>query len=418
MQLHSLEAWLSYISSLNAEKIQLGLERIQLVAERLQIKKGFCPLVIVGGTNGKGSTVAGLEAIYREQGYKVGVFTSPYLIRHNEEVRIDGVDADDETFCAAFARVEAARQDVGLTLFEFNTLAALSIFQAADLDVCLLEVGLGGRLDAVNIMDADVAVVTTVAMDHMDWLGDTRDLIGREKAGIFRSGKPAVCGDFLPPVSLQQFAVEKSVPVFYQGKDFVYELTGETWSWRSSKKFYENLPRPTLALQNMATVLMVTELLENKLPVDKASIVAGLKKVNLVGRIQVVPGVVTQILDVSHNPAAAERLASVVKESACLGKTRAVFSMLRDKDILGTVEKMKEVVDSWYIASLDTERAAGLEKIENALVDAGVKEIQVFSDMVTAFEAAKQDSVAGDRVVVFGSFYTVAAVLERQLPLA
>jgi dihydrofolate synthase/folylpolyglutamate synthase len=418
MQLTTLDEWVSYISTIHAREMDLGLERVSKVATNMGLLNPECIVITLGGTNGKGSCVAGLEAIYRAQRYTVGAFTSPYLIRLNEEVRIDGVEVSDADLCQAFAKIEAARNDVPLTIFEFNTLAALEIFQHAQLDVMLLEVGLGGRLDAVNIIDADLTIVSSIALDHVHVLGGTRELIGREKAGIFRSGKPAVCGDLEPPVSLMQYAQEIKAQLFCQGRDFQasQHVESETWNWQSAIAKYQDLPLPSLALQNMATVLMAVELLQPVLPVLRRALDDAFKKVTLPGRLQVFPGAVTRIFDVSHNPAAALMLAHKLAALPCAGKTHAVFSMLADKDIVGTVQAVNAYVDDWHIAALPVPRAAPLSILQESFFKAKLdKQIRPYADIASAYQAAIDAAQPGDRVVVFGSFYTVAEVINHVL---
>lgn len=410
MHFETLDAWLDHTRTVHAKGIDLGLERVKAVASRMGLLERGCPVITVGGTNGKGSCVAGLEAIYLAQGYRVGAFTTPYLFKHNEQVRLQGVEADDEAFCTSFAAVEAAREGVTLTQFEFNTLVALDIFRRDKLDVCLLEVGLGGRLDAVNIMDADVALIASIAIDHVDWLGNTRDLIALEKAGIFRANKPAVCGDFSPPQTLKDYAAEIHTPLFCQNKEFHYLQDETTWSWHSSMAAYENLPIPALAIQNMASVLMAVTLLQERLPVEQQAIEVALEKATLPGRIQVFPGDVTTIMDVSHNPAAAEFLAKRLAKMPCKGKTIAVFSMLSDKDIISTLHVLNKTIDRWYIAELPVDRGASLGVLQDAFRHEKIQAVLCCSDIAKAYQAAKNDAQPGDRIVVFGSFYTVAGV--------
>ncbi len=404
----NLSAWLERIQSLGTPAIDLSLERVQEVARRLNLKKG--PVCItVGGTNGKGSTVAGLESIYREAGFKTGVFTSPILFKHNEYVRIQGQDASDEAFCRAFEKIDQARGEVVLTPFEFNTLAAFEIFREQDLDVWILEVGLGGRFDAVNVIDADIAIVTSIGIDHTEWLGDTREKIAFEKAGIFRSGKPAICGDVDPPVTLTDYAKKIDAPFYCQNQEFRFLKKADHWQWQSEKNHFKTLPIPSLALQNMSSVLMALELAQNFLPVTETQIQSGLKKVKLAGRIQVVPGKIEQIFDVSHNPASAAFLDAWLREHPCRGKARAVFSMLADKDILATIQVMRDKIDEWHVASLlPLKRAASLEKLLSAFQSAGLNNIFSYDTVKMAYQNVMQRGKEGDRVIVFGSFHTVA----------
>ncbi len=407
-----LADWLKYIEAVHTAEIALGLDRVGMVAARLDLLEPTCPVITIGGTNGKGSCVAGLEAIYRAAGYKVAAFTSPYLLRLNEEIRVDRIEATDAAICEALAAIEAARGDIPLTVFEFKTLAALWLFSRQNQpDVMLLEVGLGGRLDAVNIIAADVAIVASIAIDHADRLGATRELIAREKAGIFRPGKPAVCGEIAPPETLLQHAVETGTPLYRVGEAFHYREQPGSWEWQSEKNHFTGLPRPPLLLQNMATVLMAVELLQARLPVARAAIDQALATVTLTGRMQIIPGEITQILDVSHNPAAAAQLAEKLRTLPCQGKTIAVFAMLGDKDITATVQEISAEVDEWYVAPLAVKRGATAAMLTGAIAKAGVEAVKVFDAIATAYEAAMQSALVGDRVVVFGSFYTVAAVL-------
>jgi dihydrofolate synthase / folylpolyglutamate synthase len=416
MKPQTLEEWVSYISTVHATEMELGLTRVRQVADKLGLLTPACPVIIIGGTNGKGSCVAGLEAVYRAQGYNVGAFTSPYLIRLNEEIRINGVEATDKDFCAAFEKINAARGDISLTIFEFNTLAALEIFRKSTLDLILLEVGLGGRLDAVNIIDADLTIVSSIALDHIHVLGDTRELIAIEKAGIFRPDKPAVCGDFDPPVTLLNYARDIKTQLYCQGRDFFFTQHNDNWDWQSSKITYHKLPLPSLALQNMSTVLMAVELLQAALPVEREALIDAFKKVTLPGRIQIFPGAVTRIFDVSHNPAAASLLAKKLSALPCDGKTHAVFSMLADKDIVGTVQAVNELVDDWHIAALPVPRAAPLSILQESFFKAKLdKQINPYPDIARAYQAAIDIANPGDRVVVFGSFYTVAEVIMHVL---
>jgi dihydrofolate synthase/folylpolyglutamate synthase len=410
MHLQTLTQWCDYIATIHELPMQLGLERVREVAERLDLLKPPASVITVAGTNGKGSNVAGLEAIYLAQGYHVGAFTSPYLLRLNEEIRLQGVEIDDAVLCSAFERIEAARGNITLTVFEFNTLAALWIFKAASCDVILLEVGLGGRLDAVNIIDADTAVVTSIAIDHAAILGDTRELIGREKAGIFRQGKPVVCGDAAPPVSIRDYARELAAPFFCAGEAFHFQATDNAWGWQSKKNQFENLPLPPLALQNMATVLMTVEVMQARLPVARAALDTAFKKIHLAGRIQVLPGAVTKIFDVAHNPAAVRLLAEKISLQKISGKTHAVFSMLGDKDITGALREIKHLIDTWHIAALSAVRAATLETLRSAFTSESIEAVSVYDNVEAAYENALALAQVGDCVLVFGSFYTVAAI--------
>lgn len=413
----NLKDWLGWIRSLHENEVDLSLERVHEVGNRLKVVSPLKPVITVGGTNGKGSTVAGLEAIYRAAGYRVGAFTSPYLLKHNELVRLEGQPVSDALFINAYEAIEEARGDIRLTPFEFNALAAFFIFTNASLDVWILEVGLGGRLDAVNCIDAEVAVITSIALDHMELLGTTREAIGFEKAGILRFGKPVVSGERNPPHSLINAAQEKNAPLYGLGEAFEFTVEKEHWSWRRPSTALFNLPKPSLMLQNMAVSLMVIDLMQSTLPVARKAIDEGLRSVSLPGRIEVHQGEVTEILDVSHNPHAAFLLKERLSELACKGTTRAVFSMLNDKDILETLSVMKDSIEEWFVAPLAVERGASLEKLKMAFARAEIENVTYYSSIEKAYQASLMASVEGDRRVVFGSFYVVAAVKKRLFPL-
>lgn len=413
MYFSTLYEWLNWINSIHIKEIELGLDRVKAVAERLQLLSLPCPVIIVGGTNGKGSTVAGLEAIYRAEGYQVGAFTTPFLFKHNEEVRINQEMASDTAFCEAFEKIEAVRGDISLTPFEYHTLAALLIFNRYPLDVWLLEVGLGGRLDAVNIIDADVAIVTSIGIDHVEWLGPTRESIGFEKAGIFRKNKPAVCGDKNPPKTLIEHAKQIKALLYCQGKEFTYQDQGSHWSWTSDQIHYTDLPLTTLAMQNMATVLMAITLLQSKLAVSETAIKKGLANVRLTGRIQIMPGPITFIYDVSHNPDSVVLLATRLHEMPSSGKTLGVFSMLGDKDIVESIKMIKDEIDIWYVAPLVTPRAATLETLQSSFAKAKVDEVNYCTIIQEALKQATLKAKEGDRIIIFGSFHTIASVLKK-----
>lgn len=413
MHLSTLQEWLDWISCIHISEIELGLDRVKTVAARLDLLSPECPVIIVGGTNGKGSTVAGLDAIYQAAGFKVGTFTSPILFKHNEYVRINGEEVDDAAFCSAYAKIEAIRGDISLTPFEFHTLAALWIFKQIPLDVIILEVGLGGRLDAVNIMDADVSIVTSIGIDHVDWLGATRETIGREKAGIYRTRRPAICGDSNPPQTLIDYAMQIDAPFYRQSRDFTFQKNKNEWSWFHENVQYKNLPVNALATENMATVLMAVSVLKKKLNVPLSAITIGLQKIKLLGRIQVIPGSITEIFDVAHNPDAVSFLANRSKEFHCTGKTYAVFSMLADKDILGSIKNISDIIDEWYVAPIASKRGATAEELFDIFQRANipVKNQKHFRAIKDAYRAAKANAKHNDRIIIFGSFSTVAQIL-------
>ena len=411
-----LEDWLKWLFHQHPKKIELGLERVGEVWGRLGPSRLHCPVITVAGTNGKGSCVAMLDAILREGGYRTGCYTSPHLLRFNERIRVAGETASDQRICQAFEKIERIRRQTRLTYFEFATLAALDIFADAGPDVVILEVGLGGRLDAVNILDPDVALVSTVDMDHTAWLGDNRERIGREKAGIFRAGHPAVCGDSAPPRSLCDWAEELSAPLFLAGRDFSYRNREADWDWRGPGCERIALPRPSLQgefqLQNAAAVLMVLECLPASMPVSEAAIRQGLQSVSLPGRFQVIPGEVTSILDVAHNAQGVQALASTLDASPVVGRTRAVFGMMADKDVVLMANTMASRVDAWYLAGLPVQRGMPVGALAGAMRKAGVSRPLICDDTVTAaLRKAQAASSPGDRILVFGSFLTVAEAL-------
>lgn len=399
--------WLKHIYLLHPLEIDLSLERVREVARRLNLLTPTSVVVTVAGTNGKGSTVAGLEAIYLQHGYRVGAFTTPFLFKHNETVRIQGTSVSDEIFNSAFSEVEIARAEIGLTPFEFNTLAALVIFQQQNLDVWLLEVGLGGRLDAVNIIDPTLAIITSIDLDHTDRLGATRELIALEKAGILRPNQTAVCGDIDPPISLLEFSKQQNVRLMCITRDFNYSTKKKLLNWNSQTQQFTDLPMPQLRIQNIASVLMAIELLQKKLPVDTNSIRRGISMVKLPARLQIIQDKCTIVLDVAHNPAAVKALADCLIENPTTGKTLAVFSMLDDKDIVSAVNRIKSCIDHWYVAEMESTRACRLSKLENILNNAAVN-WKSFERLSLAYQEALNAATSDDRIIVFGSFYVIS----------
>jgi dihydrofolate synthase/folylpolyglutamate synthase len=410
----SLAQWLSYIESLHHKTIELGLERVALVAQKLQVTTFDCPVITVAGTNGKGSCVAFLESIFSAAGLTAGAYTSPHLLRFNERIRIADQVVDDASLLQAFERVEAAREEITLTYFEFTTLAAFVLFKAAKLDVLVLEVGLGGRLDAVNIIDPDIAVVTKIALDHTDWLGDTREAIGYEKAGIFRAKKPAICGDTDPPASILQTACRLSAALYLTGVDFDCEIQPpKSWAWRYQETVYTHLPLPHLPLPSASTALMAVHLLQDRLPVSVPAILQGLRQASLAGRFQRFNYPIETILDVAHNPDSAHYLAKRLGELPVSGKTYAVVGMLSDKDIEETLRPMLPLVNIWYVATLELPRGSTTKNMANCLEKLGVNayDIRLAESVAAAYEKAVKDADSSDRIVVFGSFHTVGPIL-------
>jgi dihydrofolate synthase/folylpolyglutamate synthase len=410
----SLDGWLQWQETLHPSGIDLGLERVGTVADRLQCRVPAKTVISVAGTNGKGSCVALLEAILLRAGYRVGCYTSPHLFSYNERVRLQGQAVPDQLLVDAFERVDRARGSGTLTYFEFGTLAVLDIMCGEQLDVAILEVGLGGRLDAVNIVDADAALLSTVGLDHTDWLGPDRDSIGREKAGIFRASRPAVCGDADVPLSVREEARRIGAELRVLGRDFTLRHAGRGWHWQGQSGCYRDLPLPFLAgahqLANAASVLMVLEMLADRLPVTREAIDAGLRWSRLPGRIETIGGKVEQVLDVSHNAQAAEALVDALRHMPLAGKTHAVIGMMRDKDAAAFVRALLPEVDSWYTVGLRVARASLCEELA-ARVSAVVGTagpVSCYPTVAEALAAVRSRVEMGDRVLVCGSFHTVA----------
>jgi dihydrofolate synthase/folylpolyglutamate synthase len=471
---NTLADWLTYLESLHPKTIALGLERVAQVKQRLNLQADF-PIIIVGGTNGKGSVCAMLESILHAAGYRVGCYTSPHLLEYNERVRIGKQQVSDAELCESFEKIERARcgnanvgrdlsrqGDVGmnpdlqipLTYFEFGTLAAMQCFISHKVDVAILEVGLGGRLDAVNVFDADCSVVTSVDIDHVDYLGDTRELIGFEKAGIFRAGRVAICADGDVPLALREHAREVGAELWCIGSEFGYQLpspaggrgaggegggdqaqvisVGQTlslalsrsrereqiqgqWDYFSKVGTRSSLPFPALRgafqLHNASAVLAALDALKDKLPVNMEAVRRGLVEVQLAGRFQFVPGLPQLILDVAHNPHAARSLA---QNLAALppAKTFAVFAMLKDKDMAGVVQALDGQVDVWLVAGIDAPRGATAGELAQVLQNAQVRgEVVPCLSIADALHEASKRAGENDRIAAFGSFYTVAEVM-------
>ena len=411
----SLAEWLEYLERLHPSAIDMGLERVRAVWSRLGLALDM-PIITVGGTNGKGSVCACLESILRHAGFRTGLYTSPHLLRYNERVRIDAAEVDDATLVRAFERIEAARRDTSLTYFEFGTLAAALVFHDARLDALILEVGLGGRLDAVNIFDADCAVIASVDLDHMAYLGNDRESIGREKAGIMRSGRPAICADPNPPLTLVEHARAIGAHLRLIGKDFGYSADKLQWRFWGPAAKRGALALPALRgehqLANAAAAIAALDELKVRLPVSMHAIRMGLATVSLPGRYQVLPGRPAVVLDVAHNPHAARALAANLKAHGKFSRTLAVFAMLADKDIGAVIAAVKSGIDAWYVAALSVDRGASGTEIAAlvAAIDLG-KSLQVFASPRDAYRAAYKIADEDDRILVFGSFHTVAEVL-------
>ncbi|HSH55067.1 MAG TPA: bifunctional tetrahydrofolate synthase/dihydrofolate synthase [Methylotenera sp.] len=417
-----LSAWLNYIESLHPKSIAMGLERIKLIISRLNLEPAFT-IITVAGTNGKGSTCAMLENIYRQAGYQVGCYTSPHLLRYNERVRVNGSEVNDADLCKAFEAVDAARMDaddnaIALTYFEVGTLAAVWHFMQTKIDVAILEIGLGGRLDAVNAFEPDCAIVTSVDLDHLEFLGDTREKIGFEKAGVYRKAIPAICGDNNPPASLVSHAKQVQADLKCIHQDFDYSVIGNEWQYQSHGKVLHTLPIPALKgdyqLNNAACAITAVESLQSSLPVSTQAIADAMRQVTLAGRFQTVSNSPRVILDVAHNPHAARALAENLRAfSEPEANTIAVFAMLADKDIKGVVEAVKEQVDIWYIASIDNVRGASAMDLASviAAVNPNAK-YKIFDNAAIAYQQACIDAGENDKIVVFGSFFTVSNVMQ------
>ncbi len=413
----TLEGWLSRIEACHPSEIELGLARLSAVAARLSIDLSNSTRIVVAGTNGKGSTLAMLSAVLRQQGLSTGMYTSPHFLRYNERIAINGEPVSDALLCEVFTAIEQARGDTLLTYFEYGTLAALLVFSRQQVDVVLLEVGLGGRLDAVNIVDADIAVVTTVALDHTDWLGPDRESIGFEKAGVFRSGKPAMCGDPDAPRRLVEHAETIQAPLYRNGIDYRYDRQAEGWSWTGVDAdgqpcHYADLPIPGLPLPNAALVMQILQLMPQV--VSESAIRQGFEQASLTGRLQRTQlGSLPVILDVAHNPEAAVYLRSQL--GAVAEPVHLVLGMLADKDIQTVIETLVPVIDQWYPVSLSVPRGTDADMLAAAVSRAGVPAAAIHpTESVAAAVERLQSARPEGRVVIAGSFFTVAQALALQ----
>ena len=411
----SLAQWLTYIEALHPKSIAMGLERVSIVANRLGLAPDF-PIISIAGTNGKGSTCAMLESIYLKAGYNVGAYVSPHFIRYNERVRTNQQEIQDKALCDAFDAVETARDEIVLTYFEMGTLAAMWHFMQSNLDLAILEVGMGGRLDAVNVFEPSCSIVTSIDLDHMDYLGDTREEIGKEKAGIFRANKPAICGDENPPASLLQYANEVKAELHLITRDFTVNKEGDSWRFGTDK--HEFL-LPNLSLQgdfqlnNAACAISTVLQLAEQLPVSESIIGEALSAITLLGRFYHYRTNPNIILDVAHNPQAAKSLAKNLQKTTCNGRTIGVFAMLADKDIPHVIEALVSQVDSWYLADTHNARGATAKQLQSHLQDQVKHDlIKCFDSVSSALRSACIEVNKNDRIIVFGSFYTVADAIE------
>ena len=429
----SLTQWLDKIEQLHPSTIEMGLGRVAALAARLEIDLGERVVFTVGGTNGKGSTCAMLESILLHAGYRVGLYTSPHLLHFNERIRINGEPVSDEVLIRAFERVEVARtaapEAISVTYFEFTTLAALLLYQQEPLDAVILEVGLGGRLDAVNIIDADCAILSSIDVDHKDYLGDTREKIAWEKAHIFRPGRPAICADPVPPATLIEHAASIGADLWLFGRDFNYAGDKQQWSYGGRQVRRRAMAYPSIRganqLLNASAVLAALECMGQRLVVPQQAVRQGLATIELPGRFQVLAGRPTTVLDVAHNPHAAAHLATNLDSMGFHPRTFAVFGAMKDKDLTGIARALDGRVDHWLLVALPGSRSASLGQLQTALAEAGIvdtratakkaidiKSIRSFPDVAQAFAAAQGEADEADRILIFGSFVTVAEVMK------
>ena len=423
--MNSLESWLVHCERLHPHTIDMGLDRVQEVVKRLGLRFEAC-VITVAGTNGKGSTCAMLEACLLQAGYRTGVYTSPHLVHFQERCRIHGELVQPDDLLPNFAKVEAARKqgsEISLTYFEFTTLAILSLMADANLDVAILEVGLGGRLDAVNVVDADCAVITSIDLDHTELLGPDRESIGFEKSGIMRSGKPVVISDPGPPESVLAHAASIGADLWQFGKDFNFTGDKQQWAWAGRGRRYSGLAYPALRganqLINASGVLAALEAVRSRLPVTAQAIRNGLAMVELPGRFQIIPGQPTLVLDVAHNPHAVAALSENLDAMGFYPTTHAVFGAMADKDVSAIMARVGVLVDRWYFCDLPTARAASAQDLQNQWQQTDTRKnvtSNTYADPQAALEAAVAAADPADRIVVFGSFFTVGGVLKDGIP--
>jgi dihydrofolate synthase / folylpolyglutamate synthase len=422
MRFDSLPEWLIWQEKLHFTAVDPGLERVGKVWERLNsLEKLPFTVITVAGTNGKGSSVAMLESILRAAGYRIGTYTSPHLLHYNERICINNLSCSDDEICQSFSRIDNVRGDISLTYFEFATLAAIDIFCQQDLDVVILEVGMGGRLDAVNLFDADIALITPISLDHTNWLGNDIEKIAAEKAGILRASQSVVCSESLPAKSVKDRADALNTSCYIAEQDFFVERRQQDWDWCNDQFNWLNLPLPALLghyqTQNAAAVLAIIALLnDSEFNIDISAIKTGLQTVKLAGRFQVIDGEIERIFDVTHNHQGACNLAELLAEKNTSGQTRAVLAMLKDKDVSAVIEPLKTTIDQWYIAGLDGSRGLSSDDLTNK-IKAIVGEDKTFSHALVeeAYQHAMLESKPDDRVLIFGSFHTVEAVM-RLIP--
>lgn len=415
----NLPEWLSHCERLHPKNIDMGLERVAAVTKNMGLQFA-CPVITVAGTNGKGSTCAMLEAILREAGYRTGMFTSPHLVYFEERCKLAGQAVTSSVLVEHFAKVETARGDISLSYFEFTSLAIFSCLASAELDVVILEVGLGGRLDAVNVIDTDCAIITSIDLDHTEWLGPDRESIGREKAGIMRSGKPVIVSDPHPPASVGQYAASVGALLWQSGSDFHFSGDQQQWRWQGAGRTWAGMAYPVLRgvnqLVNAAGVLAALHALRDSLPVNAQAIRLGLSRVEWPGRFQMLPGQPALVLDVAHNPHAVAALAHNLDAMGFFAVTRVVMGAMADKDLQAMVQRLQPLVAHWYFCDLPTPRAATAAQLQSIWQACSPPEGQsgkTFSDPVAALVQAMADADPTDRILVFGSFLTVGSVLQH-----
>ena len=416
MRFNTLQEWLTWQEELHFTSIELGLDRCMAVADKMGLLQPDYAVINVAGTNGKGSSVNMLKNILINAGYNTGSYTSPHLIRYNERICLNGVEVTDEMLCASFDRIDRARGEISLTYFEFGTLAALDIFRHAGIDIAILEVGLGGRLDAVNCVDADVALITAIDLDHESWLGPDRESIGREKAGIMRSNAPAICSDSNPPVSLFEHAKQLGTQFYIPGRDYRHRITGDTWQWQWGSVKYSGLPRPSLynteQMANAAGVLMALTTISDCFTVTAEAVKKGLQEFNLSGRFQIVPDKAQLILDVAHNRQSAALLVRNLKELPIQGKTHIIIGMLKDKNHLAIFQEISQVADFWHIVTLEGPRGTDSHALSDELATMGLnRNINCYNSVADAVNSVREIVEPQDRIVITGSFLTVGAAI-------
>ena len=412
LRFKTLNKWLKWQEGLHFTAIELGLERCRRVANNMGLLNSSYNVISVAGTNGKGSSIALLDCILRNAGYKVGRYTSPHLLRYNERICINGEQVTDTELCESFDRIDRARGDISLTYFEFGTLAALDLFRQHDVQLAILEVGLGGRLDAVNILDADVSLITSIDIDHQEWLGNDRESIAREKAGIFRNLSPAICSDPNPPKSLLDCSKALGTPISLLGRDYQFSYSDTSWTWRSKDMCLEGLPRPmkycNFQIQNASGVLMVLANIQDEYPVSIENIKHALGSFRLSGRFQIIPGDIPKILDVAHNRESIKALVENLKMVSCQGKTHIILGMLKGKEHRQVIKELEVVADSWHFVSIPHERGIEAKKLASEFRAINKsKDVSEYSSMREALDKIRKLSMPDDRIERTSNNYSV-----------